>query len=229
MSAQVQSMFAAISGRYDTANTVLSMGVHHHWRSRTVRLSDVKPGMRVLDCATGTGDLALAMKRAVGPTGQVTATDFCAEMLSHAPAKAARQGLDIQFQVADVLALPFEQKTFDVASIAFGIRNVDNPVACLTEMARVVKPGGRVVVLEFGQPTGVFGALFRFYSNVVLPRIGGLISGNPQAYEYLNRTAARFPAGKQFVALMEQSGAFSLRRDVPLMWGLVHVYVGTVG
>jgi demethylmenaquinone methyltransferase/2-methoxy-6-polyprenyl-1,4-benzoquinol methylase len=228
MTAQVQSMFAAIAGRYDTANTVLSLGIHHRWRARAVELSAVKPGMRVLDCATGTGDLALAMKRAVGKHGEVTATDFCEEMLSHAPAKAQRKGLDIHFQVADAMALPFEQKTFDVASIAFGIRNVDNPVNCLSEMARVVKQGGRVVVLEFGQPTGVFGALFRFYSNVVLPRIGGVISGNLQAYQYLNKTAARFPAGQQFVALMEQSGAFSQRLDVPLMWGLVHVYVGTV-
>src|SRR5262249_40080375 len=153
---------------------------------------------RVLDCATGTGDLALELKRAVGPAGEAIGTDFCAEMLEPAPAKAARAGLEVRFAVADALSLPFGDARFDVASIAFGIRNADHPRRCLREMARVVKPGGSVIVLEFGQPRGAFGALFRAYSRGVMPLVGGLMTGNRAAYQYLPRTAAAFPAGEKF-------------------------------
>ena len=228
MSAEVQRMFASIAPRYDTANAVLSLGVHALWRRAAVRLSDAAPGDRVLDCATGTGDLALAFKRAVGDGGDVIGTDFCAEMLAPAPDKARKAGLEIEFKVADALALPFEGKSFDVASIAFGIRNVDDPVACLRELARVVKPGGRVVVLEFGQPEGPFGALFRLYSRLVMPAIGGLLTGNRAAYEYLPKTSAAFPAGDAFLALIDKSGAYTLSSATPLTFGTAWVYVGTV-
>jgi demethylmenaquinone methyltransferase / 2-methoxy-6-polyprenyl-1,4-benzoquinol methylase len=182
----------------------------------------------VLDCATGTGDLALEFKRAVGEAGRVVGTDFCKEMLEPAPAKAAKAGLKVEFEVADALALPYPDATFDVASIAFGIRNVDDPVKCLKEMARVVKPGGRVVVLEFGQPRGLFGALFRFYSKVIMPFVGGLLTGNRAAYEYLPRTSAAFPAGEHFVALMDQSGAYRERSAHPKTFGTAYIYVGVV-
>lgn len=228
MSDQVQRMFADIAPSYDRTNTVLSFGVHHAWRKRTVRESGAKAGDRVLDCATGTGDLALEFARTVGASGAVTGTDFCAEMLEHAPPKAAAANLPVTFEVADVLALPYPGNTFDIASISFGIRNVDDPVAGLREMARVVRPGGRVVVLEFGQPGGVFGTLFRFYSNTVMPFVGGLLSGNRAAYEYLPRTSAAFPAGDRFLALMDQTGAFESRRAIPLTFGVAWLYVGVV-
>jgi demethylmenaquinone methyltransferase/2-methoxy-6-polyprenyl-1,4-benzoquinol methylase len=221
-------MFASIARRYDAANEVLSLGVHRAWRRAAVGLSGVRPGQRVLDCATGTGDLALAFKRAVGPTGEVVGTDFCAEMLEEAPRKARRAGLEVRFEVADVLALPYADDSFDVTSIAFGIRNVDDPVRCLREMARVVRPGGRVVVLEFGQPRGPFGALFRVYSRQVMPAIGGLLTGNRAAYEYLPRTAAAFPAGDRFLDLMDEAGAFASRTATPLLAGTAYVYVGAV-
>ena len=228
MSAEVQRMFASIAPKYDTANKVLSLGIHALWRRAAVRLSDAAPGQRVIDCATGTGDLALAFKRAVGERGQVVGTDFCAEMLAPAPEKARKAGLEIEFKVADALALPFEGRSFDVASIAFGIRNVDDPVQCLRELARVVKPGGRVVVLEFGQPRGLFGALFRLYSRVVMPAIGGLVTGNRAAYQYLPKTSAAFPAGDAFLALIDKSGAYALSSATPLTFGTAWVYVGTV-
>ncbi|EPX56259.1 2-heptaprenyl-1,4-naphthoquinone methyltransferase [Cystobacter fuscus DSM 2262] len=221
-------MFSSIATRYDVTNEVLSLGIHRLWRRKAVRLSGAKPGDAVLDCATGTGDLALAFKRQVGEAGRVMGTDFCKEMLDSAPAKAEREGLRVEFQVADAMALPFADNSFDVASIAFGIRNVDDPVKCLSEMARVVRPGGRVVVLEFGQPTGFFGALFRFYSKVVMPRVGGLLTGNRAAYEYLPRTSAAFPAGERFLGLMEQSGGYKERVAHPLTFGTSYVYVGTV-
>jgi len=228
MSAEVRQMFASIAGRYDTANELLSLGVHRAWRRAAVRLSQAKPGQRVLDCATGTGDLALSFKRAVGDTGEVIGTDFCKEMLESAPAKAARKGLEVKFQVADALALPFPGQGFDITSIAFGIRNVDDPLRCLRELARVVKPGGRVVVLEFGQPQGPFGALFRLYSRGVMPLVGGLVTGNRAAYQYLPRTSAAFPAGQRFLDLMTEAEVFSASSAHPLTFGTAYVYVGVV-
>jgi demethylmenaquinone methyltransferase/2-methoxy-6-polyprenyl-1,4-benzoquinol methylase len=228
MSTEVRQMFSSIAPRYDVTNEVLSFGVHRLWRRVAVKASGARPGNRVLDCATGTGDLALAFKRTVGSDGSVLGTDFCQEMLIPAPAKAAREGLDVKFEVADAMALPYADDSFDVASIAFGIRNVDDPVRCLKEMARVVKPGGRVVVLEFGQPSGPFGALFRFYSRFIMPAVGGLLTGNRAAYQYLPKTSAAFPAGPRFLALMEQAGCFSERQARPLTFGTAYVYVGTV-
>ncbi|MFY2561840.1 bifunctional demethylmenaquinone methyltransferase/2-methoxy-6-polyprenyl-1,4-benzoquinol methylase UbiE [Corallococcus terminator] len=228
MSTEVRQMFSSIATRYDVTNEVLSFGIHRLWRRTAVRLSRAKEGDSVLDCASGTGDLALVFKRKVGSNGRVMGTDFCPEMLESAPAKAAKAGLQVDFQVADAMALPFADNSFDVASIAFGIRNVDDPVKCLSEMGRVVKPGGRVVVLEFGQPNGVFGALFRFYSKTVMPAIGGMLTGNRAAYEYLPRTSAAFPAGDRFLSLMDQSGAYAERSAHPLMFGTANVYVGIV-
>jgi demethylmenaquinone methyltransferase/2-methoxy-6-polyprenyl-1,4-benzoquinol methylase len=228
MSTEVRQMFSSIATRYDVTNEVLSFGIHRLWRRAAVRYSGAKPGDSILDCATGTGDLALVFKRKVGASGRVVGTDFCPEMLQSAPAKAQKEGLAVEFQVADAMALPFADDTFDVASIAFGIRNVDDPVKCLKEMARVVKPGGRVVVLEFGQPQGAFGSLFRFYSKTIMPAIGGLLTGNRAAYEYLPRTAAAFPAGEKFLGLMDQAGAYRERVANPMTFGTSYVYVGTV-
>jgi demethylmenaquinone methyltransferase / 2-methoxy-6-polyprenyl-1,4-benzoquinol methylase len=229
MSEQVHQMFTHIAPRYDVANDVLSMGTHRWWRKRAVTLSRAKDGDAVLDCATGTGDLAIEFKRAVGANGSVLGTDFNAAMLSWAPAKAKAAGFDVSFEVADATKLPYSSSRFDVASIAFGIRNVDDPKQCLMELARVVKPGGRVVVLEFGQPQGLFGAFFRLYARFVMPLIGQILTGNRAAYEYLPRTAAAFPSGERFVGLMRESGRFCEATSYPLMAGLAFVYVGVVG
>jgi demethylmenaquinone methyltransferase/2-methoxy-6-polyprenyl-1,4-benzoquinol methylase len=228
MSEQVHQMFSQIAPRYDAANDVMSMGVHRLWRRVAVRLSGAKPGDAVLDCATGTGDLALAFKRAVGSSGSVMGTDFNAGMLSFAPAKARAAGLDVTFEVADAMKLPYGDARFDIASISFGIRNVDDPKVCLSELARVVKPGGRVVVLEFGQPGGLFGLFFRQYARFVMPVIGQLLTGNRAAYEYLPRTAAAFPSGERFVTMMNDTGRFASAVAHPLLWGLANVYVGVV-
>jgi len=219
-------MFASIAPRYDAANEILSLGIHRSWRRSAVRISGARGGQRVLDCATGTGDLALEFKRAVGPSGEVVGTDFCAAMVKPAPAKAARSGLRAGFAVADALQLPAADGAFDVASIAFGIRNVDDPVRCLREMARVVRPGGCVIVLEFGQPKGPFGALFRAYSRGVMPVVGGLLTGNRAAYEYLPRTAAAFPAGTRFLELMRKASVFTAFEAHPLTFGTAFVYRG---
>jgi len=228
MSKAVHAMFSDIAPRYDLANSILSLGVHHLWRSATVKESGVGVGSHVLDCATGTGDLALAFKRAVGSTGRVLGTDFNAEMLGFAPAKAKRKGLDVEFEVADAMLLPYNNASFDCASISFGIRNVDSPVAALSEMSRVVKPGGTVVVLEFGQPKGLLGMSYRWYSKSVLPLIGGLITGHREAYEYLPTTAAAFPCRADFLALMKSTGRLTECRYRELTGGIAFLYVGKV-
>ncbi len=229
MSEQVHQMFSQIAPRYDLANDVMSGGTHRLWRKRAVKEAGTKSGDHVLDCATGTGDLAIDFRRVTGASGSVLGTDFNADMLKTAPKKARAAGFDdITFEVADATALPYDGKRFDIASISFGIRNVDDPVKCLRELARVVKPGGRVMVLEFGQPTGAFGALFRQYARFVMPLIGQALTGNRAAYEYLPRTASKFPSNEKFLELMDESEAFSSKRLVPLMSGLAYIYVGTV-
>jgi demethylmenaquinone methyltransferase/2-methoxy-6-polyprenyl-1,4-benzoquinol methylase len=228
VSEQVHKMFSQIATRYDAANDVMSLGIHRIWRRIAVRLSGAAPGQAVLDCATGTGDLALAFKRAVGAGGTVLGTDFNADMLATAPAKARAAGLEVAFEVADVMRLPYADGRFDVASISFGIRNVDAPRVALGELGRVVKPGGRVVVLEFGQPTGLFGFLYRPYARWVMPLVGGWLSGNRAAYEYLPLTAAAFPCGERFLELMRATGRFEACTCQPLLQGLANVYVGVV-
>lgn len=227
MSQQVHQMFSQIAPRYDALNDVLSMGIHRRWRKVAVKLSGAQHGDSVLDCATGTGDLAIAFKKAVGP-GEVVGTDFNADMLSTAPQKAKQLGLDITFEVADAMKLPYADDRFTVASISFGIRNVDDPKVCCGELARVVKPGGRVVVLEFGQPTGLFGAFYRAWARTAMPLLGRIVTGSDAPGDYLPRTMAAFPAGDRFTAMMMDTGRFSKAEAHPLMNGLAFVYVGTV-
>jgi demethylmenaquinone methyltransferase/2-methoxy-6-polyprenyl-1,4-benzoquinol methylase len=226
MSTDVRRMFASISGSYDRGNQVLSLGLHRRWRRTAVRLSGAGPGERVLDCATGTGDFALEFARAVGPTGMVVGSDFCGEMLALAAAKSERAGTPVRFEEGDALALPYGDGAFDIVSIAFGIRNVDDPLQGLREMARVARPGGRLVVLEFGQPDGpLFGPLYRFYSGRILPRVGGWVSGERGAYQYLHKTSSRFPSGERFARLMRETGALATVKTHTLSGGIVQVYV----
>lgn len=217
-------MFASIASRYDRANTILSGGVHHRWRRQAVRWSGASAGESVLDCATGTGDLAIAFKKAVGKSGSVTGTDFVPEMLEIARRKRA----DITFDIADVTALPYEDASFDISSISFGIRNVHDPERAIAELARVVRGGGRVMILEFGQPRSrAFGALYDFYRRSILPRVGGAVTGRKQAYEYLESSAGRFPSGEAFAKMMRESGAFASVEWKPLTFGIAYLYKGT--
>lgn len=228
MSEKVRRMFADIADDYDRVNTILSFGVHHGWRTKTVQMSGAKKGDRVLDCATGTGDLAIEFKNAVGEEGYVLGTDFCKEMIEHAPDKAQKNGLEIDFEVADAMDLPYGDNSFTIASIAFGIRNVDDPVQALKEMGRVVKPDGRVVVLEFGQPKGLMKYPYELYSQHIMPAVGGWLSGNREAYTYLPKTSAKFPAGDHFLELMDQANCFAHRSFKKLTGGIAYIYVGTV-
>jgi demethylmenaquinone methyltransferase/2-methoxy-6-polyprenyl-1,4-benzoquinol methylase len=226
---KIRSMFSKVAANYDRANSVLSMGIHHLWRKKLVRLSGAKTGDSVLDCATGTGDLAIEFKQTVG-SGRVVGTDFCVEMLAPAPDKAKQLGLDIQFLQADAMNLQFRDKEFDLVSISFGIRNVADPVKALKEMARVTKPGGRVMVLEFGQVSlPGFAQAYGFYSNHVLPVIGGWVTGQREAYQYLQESSAQFPCREDFVQLMQSTGSFSKCEYTSLTGGIAYIYKGVVG
>ena len=224
---EIQSLFSSVAHGYDKANDAMTFGLAHRWRHQLVAWSGAKAGDSVLDCATGTGDLAIAFKRTVGDGGMVTGTDFCAEMLDLAPPKAEKRGLEIRFSLADAMALPFPDNTFDVVSIAYGIRNVADPAKALSEMARVVKPGGRVMVLETGDsPEGRFKKFYELYFQKVIPRIGGWITGQRSAYEYLNRSSRGFPSRERFIALMESTEAFATCECKVLFGGASFMYRG---
>jgi len=228
MSEAIREMFATIAPRYDLANEVLSLGIHRRWRRSLVKRAGLPSGAAVLDCATGTGDLAFEFARAVGPNGKVTGIDFCEPMLVGAREKAAQSGLAVELRQADAQQLPFGDASFDLASIAFGIRNVDDPRRCLREMARVVRPGGQVWVLEFGQPSGWFGRLYGFYNWVVVPNLGHLVTGHRAPYRYLPSTAKAFPSGERFLSLMREADVFSEASAIPLTFGVAYLYRGIV-
>lgn len=225
----IRSMFSKVAREYDKANSVLSVGIHHLWRKKLVRLSGAKSGDSVLDCATGTGDLAIEFKKAVGPTGKVIGTDFCVDMLESAPRKALEKNLEIKFEQADVTQLQYPDRQFDIVSISFGIRNVSNPVKALQEMARVAKPGGRVMVLEFGQmTTPIVKDLYNFYSEKMLPILGGWVTGQKEAYDYLQKSSAAFPSREKFIDLMKKSDCFSEMTFTPVSFGIAYIYFGKV-
>lgn len=201
----VQEMFARVADRYDRANRILSLGIDRSWRRAAIRMAGVGAGERALDVCAGTGDLALALEQA---GAEVVGADFCAPMLRHAAQKGLARARAPQWVAADTLALPFPDASFDLATVAFGIRNVADPVAGLVEMARVVRPGGRVVVLEFCKPRIplVRGAYF-FYFRRILPRLGRWISKDTGgAYDYLPASVLEFPERAGFLELMTRAG-----------------------
>lgn len=227
MSEAVRSMFAGISGRYDLMNSVITLGMHQAWRRKAVSLSGVKSGDNVLDCASGTGDFALAFADVVGKSGHVAATDFCREMLDYLPDKIRGDRHSISIELADAMALQYASGTYDVVSIAYGIRNVDDPRVALGEMIRVLKPGGRLVVIETGQPTGIMKILYALFRPVI-PLAGRIIAGNSEAYSYLPRTALAFPYGQAFVAMLKENPRVREARAYPLFFGVSYIYVATV-
>jgi demethylmenaquinone methyltransferase / 2-methoxy-6-polyprenyl-1,4-benzoquinol methylase len=226
MSEDVRRMFANIAGKYDLLNDVLSLGIHHSWRRKAVRESGCQDGMQVLDCACGTGDLSFAFKKKVGPGGEVTGTDFCEPMLVIARDKTKERNIDIKFEFADAMNLQYEDEQFDISSISFGIRNVDDPRQGLQEMARVLRPGGKVVVIEFGQPRGIFSLIYKIYSKTIIPLIGKILSKSDFAYDYLPQTAAAFPCREEFTKIMESTGLLKNCRYHTLSFGIAFLYVG---
>ena len=225
----VKDIFSSIAGTYDKANDVITMGMARDWRKKLVSWSGAKAGQKVLDCATGTGDLAIDFKRAVGAAGSVLGTDFCKEMLDFAPAKAQAEDLEIKFEVADAMNLQYESNTFDVTSISYGIRNVQDPKVALKEMARVTRPGGHVMILETGVTrVPLLKSAIGLYFRRIVPRLGGWVSGKRQAYEYLNRSSLAFPSGEAFCEMMRSTEAFDIVEYKSIMGGASFIYKGRV-
>jgi len=217
---QVQAMFDRIAGVYDAMNSVMTAGLHHRWRRRAIDLAAVGPGSKVLDVATGTGDLAI---EAASRGAEVIGSDFSEGMLERARAKAPQ----IRFEQADALALPYPDDAFDAATVGFGARNFSDLGRGLAEMARVVRPGGRVVVLEITTPTRPpLSTFFSLWFDRVVPLVGRL-AGDPDAYSYLPNSVKRFPGPRDLAAEMERAGMGELRW-ILTGGGIIALHVGTV-
>lgn len=225
----VRGMFDAIAPRYDLLNSVLSLRLHHGWRRVAAAQANLPVGGVALDVCTGTGDLAFELARRVGKTGHVVATDFSFPMLRLGAVKGQRRTATrnvVRMALADTQALPFADNTFDASTVGFGIRNVADIQQGIREMARVVRQGGRVVLLEFNQPgSPVFAALYRAYSFRILPLLGGMISGRRSAYEYLPSSVAAFHSREAISAMMNRAGLSDIR-VTDLMFGTVVVHCG---
>ena len=225
-------MFDRIAERYDTVNRVLSLGLDQRWRRRVVRALGLAKGElgehpRVLDVATGTGDLAIEIAK-TWPGGTVVGLDPSPGMLAIAEKKLAKRGMSdrVSLVEGDAQALPQKSCEMDAATIAFGIRNVPDRGLALRELGRVVRPGGRIAVLELGEPKrGLFAAAARFHSHHFVPRIGALLSG-AREYKYLQRSVAAFPPAEQFAELMRASGLRVLE-VVPMTFGVCTLYLAT--
>ena len=215
----VRRAFASIAPRYVLANHVLSLGIDVLWRRRVGNIVARESPKAVLDLATGSGDLARAVRSACGHGTEVIGADFCAPMLNH----ARRSGLR-DLIVADGMRLPFAEASFDAVTIGYGLRNMESWAGAIREMRRVLRPGGRLLVLDFSLPrSGWLRSPYRFYLHRVLPLIGGLLTGNRDAYAYLGQSIERFPSGTAMQDLLEKNG-FTDAGWVPLLGGISSIY-----
>jgi demethylmenaquinone methyltransferase / 2-methoxy-6-polyprenyl-1,4-benzoquinol methylase len=220
---QVRAMFDRIAGLYDAMNTLMTAGLHHRWRARAVELSGVRRGGSAIDVATGTGDLAIALARAVGRDGEVVACDFSERMLERARRKAPA----LRFEWADALALPYMSDRFDAATVGFGARNFADLQLGISEMARVVRPGGRVVILEITQPTREpLAGFYRSWFDRIVPALG-TVAGDSAAYSYLPSSVRRFPGPRELADVMHDCGLRRIRW-VLLAGGIIAIHHGEV-
>ena len=220
---QVERMFDSISPKYDLLNRLFSLGIDQGWRRKVVRLVGQEPVKHLLDVATGTADLAIM---AAPKTERVTGIDISQGMLAHGRVKVQKQGLEqkITLSQADSTALPFADATFDVVTVAFGVRNFEDLEKGLSEMMRVLKPNGRLFVLEFSKPQQTpMRQLFRFYFHRVMPLIGRTVSKDSAAYTYLPKSVDAFPEGPAFLALLEKAGGSSVKATA-LTGGIAALY-----
>jgi demethylmenaquinone methyltransferase/2-methoxy-6-polyprenyl-1,4-benzoquinol methylase len=220
---QVQAMFDRIASVYDLMNSVMTVGLHHRWRSRAADLAAVGPGDRVLDVASGTGDLAIELARRVGEDGEVIGSDFSEGMLELARAKAP----GLRFEQANALDLPYDDNSFDAATVGFGARNFSDLPQGLREMARVVRPGGRVVILEITTPERPpLSWFFRLWFDRLVPLLGRF-AGDSDAYTYLPSSVRRFPNARGLGAAMAAVGLIDVRW-ILTAGGIIAIHAGTV-
>jgi demethylmenaquinone methyltransferase / 2-methoxy-6-polyprenyl-1,4-benzoquinol methylase len=226
---QVNRMFDRVAGNYDALNSVMTAGLHHRWRGRAADRTGLGPGDSALDVCCGTGDLALELSRRVAPEGRVVGCDFSEPMLDLAREKAlSRQAEGVRFEWADALALPYDGERFDAVTVGFGVRNLADLDRGLRELARVLKPGGRLVILEITQPTRP--PLSTFYSlwfDRIVPLLGAF-SGDPEAYSYLPESVRSFPSPHGLAEKMDGAGFEQIRYTV-LAGGIIAIHSGVRG
>jgi len=221
----VRGMFDRIAGVYDLMNSAMTAGLHHQWRQRAVDRAEVEPGSDALDVCCGTGDLALELRRRIGPDGRVVGCDFSEPMLELARRKSGELGLPVEFGWADALELPYGDASFDAVTIGFGARNLADLPRGLAEMGRVLRPGGRLVILEITRPQRE--PLASFYSiwfDRVVPMIGS-IAGDADAYSYLPNSVRTFPEPEALAGLMDAAG-FDRIRWLLLAGGIIAIHFG---
>ena len=228
MSEEVRVMFSEVAENYDKMNDLFTFNMHNKWKKKLVKMVGAKKGDRVLDCASGTGDLAFEFKKVVGNSGEVLATDFCDDMLKYVEPKGKKLNLEVKTEFADAMNLHYEDNTFDIVSISYGIRNVDDTPTALKEMARVLKPGGKIAILETGQPPKILLPFYWIVTNGLLPLLSRMLTGSTSAYKYLADTASSYPYGKKFVKIMEETGAFEKCTSKAQFLGASFIYLGTV-
>ena len=218
----VNRMFAGIADRYDRANRCLSLGIDVYWRSRTVRRVRKAAPQRVIDLATGSGDIALALRKKLPASTEVIGMDFCEEMLDEARKKA--EGIEgVTFQTGDCLNLPLEDNFTDICTIGFGLRNFEDRDAGLREMLRVLRPGGSLLVLEFSQPYAILRPFYYFYLNKILPTLAAKITGDVDAYRYLGGTIGAFPSRDELSQQIRDAG-YAKVTSTPLTGGIVALH-----
>ena len=222
---RVRGVFDSVASRYDIMNDVLSMGLHRAWKAYAVAVAAVQPGMQVLDIAGGTGDLARAFAQRVGPGGRVVLTDINEAMLRTGRDRLLDEGLVLPTAACDAEHLPFADASFDLVSVAFGLRNMTHKDKALKEMARVLRPGGRLLVLEFSTPAAPLKKPYEWYSFSFMPLMGKLIAGDADSYRYLAESIRMHPDQATLKALMQSAGFAHV--DVHnLAAGIVALHVG---
>ena len=223
---QVRGMFDRIAGVYDVMNSAMTAGLHHQWRERAVDRAEVGPGSDALDLCCGTGDLALELRRRIGPDGRVVGSDFSEPMLELARRKSGEQGLPVEFGWADALDLPYGDMGFDAVTIGFGARNLADLGQGLAEMARVLRPGGRLVILEITRPQREpLAAFYSLWFDRIVPVLG-TFAGDAEAYSYLPDSVRSFPEPRELAAMMAAAG-FEQIRWLLLAGGIIAIHSGT--
>ena len=229
---KIRDMFDEIAGSYDRLNDLMTAGLHHRWRELGVLVAQVGPGSSALDVCCGTGDFAFALKQAVGQNGRVVGVDISENMLDRAREKSGRNQLYVEFQPADVLALPFpdgsEGAGFHACTAGFGIRNVSDIVGAFSEMRRVCRAGGKVVCLEITRPAiPVFKQFYQLWFDRAVPWVGKVAAGDKAAYSYLPASVKRFPAPEELAGMMAQAGLRNVRYEI-LAGGIIALHYAVV-